>query len=91
MMKERYLILTKYSDHHECNNPSINKCIWVQTKRQNMDLDKQDFYGSNNGTDERARAFERDYGIALEDQSIGRVIRYFGICVGMAILMIIGV
>ena len=56
-----------------------------------MDLDEQDFYGSNDVTDEHVAAFERDYYIALEDHSIGRVFRYLGIYKRMAILMIIGV
>ena len=34
---------------------------------KNMDLDEQDFYGSNDVTDEHVAAFERDYYIALED------------------------
>ena len=41
---------------------------------KNMDVDKQDFYGNNDVTDEHAAAFERDYAIALDDHSIGRVI-----------------
>ena len=56
-----------------------------------MDVDKQDFYGNNDVTDEHAAAFERDYYIALEDHSIGRVFQYLGIYMRMAILMIIGV
>ena len=46
---------------------------------------------ANVETYDECYGFERDYYIVLEDQSIGRVIRYLGICVGMAILMIIGV
>ena len=52
---------------------------------KNMDADEADFYDAPQVTEDDISAFERDYDLQWEDQSIGSIIRYLGMHIGMAI------
>ena len=79
---EQFIPITMFAKIAQETNAYRGQC---KQSAKHMDADEQDFYDSNEVTDEQVADFERDYDLPWEDQSIGSIIRYLGVHVGMAI------
>ena len=79
---EQFIPMSMYARIAQETNAYRARC---KESGKNADLDELDVYDAPGMTDELIQEHDRDYDVIWENQSIGSVVRYMGIHVGMAI------